>query len=281
MTEKILVGIDGQPSSARALEWALQRADTRGARVEVVVAVDVPRPPVGTKEHTQALVDAAQRVADAAVAEAREKSGVVDVRGVVERGDVVQVFERLSPDSSLVVIGTNHVSAVQSIVRGTRSVRIAASSSAPVIVVPDVTLESRRGVVVGVDGSPTSEHAIAFAAAEADRLGEPLTAVNAWQLPTTFSYDYILPMDIAASFEEQARENTAISLAGLAATYPDLEVVTEVKNADAADALIEHSRTASLVVVGHRGLGPVRRLLLGSVSHSLLLHATSPLAIVR
>ena len=57
---------------------------------------------------------------------------------------------------------------------------LAAGAKCPVVVVPDFETAGRSGVVVGVDGSPVSEHALRFAAAEAHRVGEKLIAVSVW-----------------------------------------------------------------------------------------------------
>ncbi|WP_457819773.1 universal stress protein, partial [Staphylococcus aureus] len=74
--------------------------------------------------------------------------------------------------------------------RGVRGVRITAAAGCPVVVVPEVVSREHAGVVVGVDGSEASEKAIAFAAAEADRTGEGLTAVMTWSpVPVPFELD--------------------------------------------------------------------------------------------
>ena len=65
------------------------------------------------------------------------------------------------------------------------------------------------------------------------------------------------------------------------AKYPEVHVVREVVRDSAAKALLRHSEHAQLVVVGSRGRGGFRGLVLGSTSQHLLHHATCPVAVVR
>lgn len=278
MTERIVVAVDGRPAGDRALRWAASRAAGRDTEVTVLQAVDVPPPPVRTREHTAAIERVAESIGDAALATLLE-AGVPVARSIIERGDVIDVVESASQSADIVVVGTNGSGGPLS--PATRAVRVAAASASPVVVVPDLASEGRAGVVIGLDGSPSSVNALAFAAAEADRTGEPLVALSTWRLPGYLGYDQAWPMDLRDALAEDAETQAAIELAGLSRRYPDLIVERRVMEAGAAEALVEASDQAALVVVGSRGLGRVRRLLLGSVSQSVVQHARGPVAVVR
>lgn len=138
-------------------------------------------------------------------------------------------------------------------------------------------------VVVGADGSPSSELAVVWAADQARAEGRPLTIVHG-----------VGPVG-ATWMDENGRE-TMIGREGsltpaqellsrareVASSHaPDLRVEVMLRVADPRDVLVEASRRASVVVVGSRGRGPVRSLLLGSVGVAVTRHAHSPVVVLR
>lgn len=279
MTEKIIVAVDGRAAGERAVEWVARRTSRRRAEITVFQAIDVPPLPIGLGEHLDAMRRVADSIAEAACDTLRAAAPDAVVVSRIEEGEPVELIERASAGVDLLVVGTN--GSLGPFLPSTRAVRIAASASCPVVVVPDRGLAGRSGVVVGVDGSESSVHALAFAAAEADARGEPLIALTTWRQPVYLGYEGAWPIDLGADLAQHAEEQAAIELAGLASTYPDLVVERRVVEASSVDALVAASEDASLVVAGSRGLGRVRRLLLGSVSHGLVQHARGPVAVVR
>ncbi|MBO8194390.1 universal stress protein [Streptomyces oryzae] len=134
-------------------------------------------------------------------------------------------------------------------------------------------------VVVGVDGSPHSLRALDRAADEAVRRGSELE-VLCGGVPSRRS-----PYPETEADRERMRQ-AAKEVAGDAAErirsrVPGLTVVATGVSEPAADALIHRSRTAELTVVGTRGHGGFRGLLLGSVSLRLASHAAGPVMVVR
>jgi len=156
---------------------------------------------------------------------------------------------------------------------------LAAHAQCPVVVVrgpePD---DPMSPIVVGVDDTPVSEAAIAFAFQAAADRGVPLIAVHTW-------WDTFLDQSPAVLFrdEEQvyAQEQLAERLAGWSEKYPQVEVSRVVTRDRPAHLLLEQSRDAQLVVVGSRGHGEFAGLVLGSVSNALVHKAGCPVAVVR
>jgi nucleotide-binding universal stress UspA family protein len=134
-------------------------------------------------------------------------------------------------------------------------------------------------VVVGVDGSPLSEAALAFAYEAAVMRKVPLVAVHTW-------WELILDPHVTsmidwAALENEEREVLAERLAGWGEKYPDVQVERLVLRDHPGHVLVEQSKRAQLVVVGSRGRGGFTGLVLGSVSHAVLQRAHCPVAVVR
>jgi len=143
---------------------------------------------------------------------------------------------------------------------------------------------SRHGIVVGVDGSPAANAAACWAAREAAMRGLPLTVVHTLKaiVPT---YPAIpLAAGVAVWQEEQGRQvlEQAVKIAADAVRgEPGVAVSTELAFASPVPTLIDMSGEAEMLVVGASGRGAVSRLLLGSVSSSVVRGAHCPVAVIR
>ena len=137
-------------------------------------------------------------------------------------------------------------------------------------------------IVVGVDGSPSSNDAITWAAEQATRDHRSLALVHAYTLDTTLWVDSMgADRDIMKVMADDGRRLLLEAADHAHRTHPDLEVHEWLYHADARSALLEASRDASLLVVGSRGRGGFRGLLIGSVSRTALHHAACTVAVVR
>lgn len=138
-------------------------------------------------------------------------------------------------------------------------------------------------VVVGIDGSADSTRALAWAADQAGRDRRPLVILHA--VGMLEHYWVIQPgIDIQAlnaSIVQAAEELLAETRDSVVTEHPGLDVSVGWRSEDARHLLLDASEHAGLVVVGARGRGPVKRLLLGSVSVGLTRHAHCPVAVVR
>jgi nucleotide-binding universal stress UspA family protein len=137
-------------------------------------------------------------------------------------------------------------------------------------------------IVVGVDGSPSADDALEWAAAEASVMHRPLHIVHGfiWPLmrvplgPSEFG-----PADGGLRASAERLLVAAETRAQLAA--PDINVTSELVVGDAAPALLRCARGAELLVVGSRGLGGFLGLLVGSVGVAVAAHAPCPVIVVR
>lgn len=280
MNSMIMVGIDQSAPSRAALEWTMRRAEDLKAPVTLVHAVyDTWIAP--DYVYYDVVLESAQAVLDAEAVRAAELAPSVTLRKELRIGDAPQVLSDLSTSAGLVVVGTNRKGRFDGEFFGSVSLQVASASDCPVAVIPVLPSGDRVGVVVGVDGSPGSLAAIAFAAEEADRLGEDLYALYVATAPRRGVLQHIPEGAITRRTEEE-RVVLGESVAGLSGRYPGLRV-HEVFETDASPAkvLVDAAENARLLVVGNRGRGAVKSLLLGSVSHSVLLNIPCPTIVVR
>ena len=135
-------------------------------------------------------------------------------------------------------------------------------------------------VIVGVDGSAQSVMALRWACHRAQTCGDAIRAVCAWSLGASGEDWTSLP---GAKAEGQQRAERALQAAVDVARcdQPASEIETLVVEGPAARVLIEMSADADLLVVGSRGHGGFRGLLLGSVSLQCVHHARCPVTVVR
>jgi nucleotide-binding universal stress UspA family protein len=139
-------------------------------------------------------------------------------------------------------------------------------------------------VLVGVDGSPSSDAALRFAFDEASMRGVPLVALNSWWMLPRDNLGPVYPgtYDDLERATDEAQRLLAEAVAGWSADYPDIELEKRSPHEmNPSIALIDASRDAGLVVVGSRGRGGFVGLLLGSVGRDMVGNAQCPVAVVH
>jgi len=309
----VLAGVDGSPGSLAAADLAAAEAELRGVPLELVHALVLPMaagpatvpdlPPMapgGPRFDDAPVREYASRLLDETAARARATHPDLPVVTRLRDGYPAGVLTDASRQASLVVVGHRGGGGFTDLLTGSVAIQLANHAACPVIVVrgrgsshgsapvgdpapagapgsaPD------RTVVVGVDGSEGSRRAAEFAAAAAARYRAPLIAVYAWPP------DAAWPPALAQAGHPPPRAPERISetpvaetLADLTERFPELPVRPEIhQHTPAHEALLAAAKDARLVVVGARGRGGFRGLLLGSVSQALIHHAPCPVAVV-
>lgn len=147
------------------------------------------------------------------------------------------------------------------------------------------------GILVGVDGSSSSESAIRWAAHEASLHKAPLTLVHVVVTPAWGPTPWLLsnaPLPVPAEEDPALEESGRKVLAEAIKIAEDsvregaaLEVKSDLYFSVPVSTLVNLSKVAQLVVVGSRGQSTMSRILLGSVSNGLLHHAHCPVAVIH
>lgn len=284
----VVVGIDGSESALRAVRWGAAEAGRRRIPLRLVTAFgwtadhDFGHPGLG-KQFRDALVDVSRgQLAEAAAVAERTTSGI-DIEQQLIVGYPIPVLAAEAQRAQLMVVGDSGLGRVEGMLVGSVAVGLATQASCPVVVVRGAEREPAaavsRPVVVGIDGSPTSEAAIAFAYDAAAWRGVPLVAVHTW-------WDRVFDLEMAPELDWNAIEAAegellAERLAGWAEKYPEVPVERLVLRDRPAHCLLAQADRAQLVVVGSRGRGEFAGLVLGSVSNVLLHRASCPVAVIR
>ncbi len=285
----VVVGVDWSDAGRAAVELAAASAWDRHLPLHLVHVLEPPLYPVrsvlGRIDDLELMLrKAGQRLLDEAVEVLALAYPALPVRTELRHGSVVEHLVTASRTAERMVLGSRGAGVFSELLVGSTTLQVVSLAACPVVVVPVPPTSDlpRHGVVVGVDGSPLSQDALAFAFEAAAVLDEPLAALHAWTDPTRLAPFAQLPLvyDPALVAHEE-RLVLAESMAGFTAEYPDVKVESLVVHDHPVHALIAAAALARLLVVGSRGRGAVGALLLGSVSHGVLHHATGPVAVVQ
>lgn len=281
----IVVGADGSRDSTRAVVWAAAEAALRECPLRIVHAVapwlydrDVDPRLVSVREW---LLAGGQDVVAAAVETARTRAPGADVAGEVVPGGASRALLEKARDAAMVVVGGHGVGTVAGLLLGSTALQVVSHATTPAVVVRHMEPVAREEIAVGVDGLPTGEPALAFAFEEAARRKTRLRVVHVWSDPATTGPGGMTPLvyDPDTVVAEHTRRLNHV-LTAWRDEYPEVDVVIEIVHGRPVRILSGVSARSDLLVVGTRGHGGFKGLILGSVSHGLLHHAHCPLAVV-
>lgn len=212
----------------------------------------------------------------------------VPVQLIVPGGPAAEVLVHRAAGADLLVVGSRGRGRVRSVVLGSVALHCVTHAPCPVVVVHEAPAVHRPGgpVVVGIDGSTASTAALREAVIQARGLGSALDVVTACSVGDYWS-------DVYAAFgptEEQlraaVREEAERVLAGVtaeerAAGRPVPDAGVRLVEGPAREVLVREAEQAAALVVGSRGHGTLRGLLLGSVALHCAVHARAPVTVVH
>jgi nucleotide-binding universal stress UspA family protein len=143
--------------------------------------------------------------------------------------------------------------------------------------------EGTEVVVVGVDGSPQSASALAWAVRYARATGASIRAIRAWHYPAAVGPAPIgvAPASVSAEVSEAQQQELDQAVTDALGDKPPVTVQSKIAYGHPAQVLVDESADADLLVVGSRGHGGFTGMLLGSVSMHVVYNAHCPVTVVR
>ncbi|RZL82345.1 MAG: universal stress protein [Rhodococcus sp. (in: high G+C Gram-positive bacteria)] len=287
----IVVGVDGSESASAAVAWAARAAAALSLPLHIVTVVHIPAfyytEPYLAESFKEELEDTAKgRLGSARVHAKQTVDEPLDITTEQHEGKVSQTLIELTANAHMVVLGSRGHGEFTGLLVGSTTSAVAAHGHCPLVVVRGRTLDGQPPtegpIVVGVDGSESSKAAVEVAFEQAAARGASLVAVNVWS-------DVSVQPSLGASPEDplwssiQTGEEVVLSerLAGYQERYPDVTVERVVARDRPVRVLSEFAEKAQLIVVGSRGRGGFKGMLLGSTSNALLHTADCPVMIVR
>lgn len=277
----VIVGVDGSSGAASSLRWARSLSTRREWPLRAVLAwgyLDQHHAGLPTFDPNYGDDDAAAAL-DAFVVEALgddaagvEKVAVCDLpaRALLEQAS----------DGDVLVVGARGLGGWKGLLLGSVSQHVLHHATVPVAVVREgESAERGHGrVVVGIDGSATSVGALEWAVAEAASRGAQLEVVHSWQMVIAGPSPYAVALD-PQPFEDSARFILDDTIAKVDLGALASEPIRTVAAGSARSTLLDAAEQADLLVVGARGMGGFRGMLLGSVSHAVAQHAKCPVVV--
>jgi nucleotide-binding universal stress UspA family protein len=283
----VVVGVDGSPAAKAALQWAVREAALRNASLLLVYAMSPsipttgPQTPPGVaqwqKQHGRRIIDDALKIADESGKHGRQAA--IDSE-LVFSGAVSGLVD-LSKEAELIVIGGTGRGGLRSRALGSISSALVQHAQCPVAVIrdadPPTPHPARAPVLVGVDGSPSSELATALAFYEASLRNVGLVALHACSDGSLLTF----PDREWPAMKSTAELALADRLESWRRKYPGVAVRPVVVPDEPARRLLQHSETAQLIVVGSHGRGGYVGMLVGAVAAAVVQSSQIPVIVAR
>lgn len=281
----MIVGFDGSDHSRMALEWAAREGEKRRAAVHVITAFATPPvmsyygissgvyspgkyDEVAEQYHRQAVEAVAKTIAE-------HPAVGIDVE-VVDANPSNAILNEAKADD-LIVVGSSGAGRVTSLMLGSVVADLMHLSPCPVVVTPATLQTGMRRIAVAVDGSPHSVRALEWAAREAELWSCDLVVAHVWEYP------YRLTDEGGGRRHDATEVDAGIVLDGAVEEARDLTtfpIERRLLEGGTVQRLLDLGAQSDLIVLGSRGRGGFRSMLLGSVSMSVAGHAHCPVVVI-
>lgn len=284
---KVLAGYDGSDRGRDAVALAQLLAGVENASLIVAVAFRPPLaadvewfPPDHAATYERATREGAERLAE----DARQLAPEAEVRTVAASSPARALYDAAERENAgIVIVGSSHRGALGRIVPGSVAEHMLSGGPCPIAVAPagfaDRTANRLHRIGVAYDASPEAAQALATAEQLGAHLHAQLTIVLVSE-PSRIGAPYGGGYE-AATLDRAIEDRARADLDAAVAASPNmLAAQGDLRKGLAADELAAATRNLDLLVCGSRGYGPLRRVLLGSVTARLIRHAHCPVLVI-
>jgi nucleotide-binding universal stress UspA family protein len=269
---QILVGYDGSAGATEALTWAAREARARESLLTVCVVRAQELPAAHANAACRGDSPAAEQLLAAGVKLAGDIAGQDAVRPLLADGPIAAGLCERSGEAEMVVVGSRGRGGMPGLPVGSVGLQVASHGRGRIVVVrgswQPVPGHAPLPVVAGVDGSPCSDAALAFAFEEAELRRTYVVAV------CSLADD---PGVLGAA--GRIRESFEDLVSHHERQNPDISVERRVSEGSARATLLEASAAAQMIIVGARGRGGFEDMAIGSVGLAVLAYARCPVGI--
>ena len=278
----LVVGLDGSPTSANALQWAVGAVGTDG-RIEAVHAVRAASDIISSivTLDPEALANEAQQRFDRWVAEVGDSGVALSSRLSFEPSAAALIDTATEIEADAIVVGAHGTGRWSRHYLGSTASKLLHRCSRPVVVVPGSAeaLDPRADrVVIGYDGSKAAEHAMLWGADVAAERGLPLEVLTIVSPEEYSTADLFSDLDLE-SYHDDIVDRVHKHVTQLI-PEPAIEITENVVLGDPLHTLLEATDTAWLLVVGRRLSRRLDEYLTGSTARHCAARGHCPVAVV-
>jgi len=291
---RILVAVDGSENALRACSAAASITKSYSSEVtvlHVIPGASTATGPSGEEDYANSAKEAKKVIEKAS--SLVEKEGLKAIRKIRgTRTSVVQTITEFanSSKSDLIVLGTRGLGGFRRMLIGSVSSGVVAQAGCPVLVVrmrPSEESVQFKRILVSVDGSESASRAVTVAIDLCKRMAATLSVLHVMHIPSSVysaAGPGLVPLDkIAREAMQEAEKfvSAAVSAAKEEGVEAKEEIVQDTQSPVWGITHYAEKNEIQLIVLGTRGLGGFRRLLLGSVAGGVVSYAHSSVLVVR
>ncbi|MFD6968949.1 universal stress protein [Streptomyces sp. NPDC059949] len=286
MSNRITVGLDGSGAAGAAADWSAREAELRGADLELVRAEDWAQ----YGPFTAPLPEPRHQWAEDLLTRERllREHGTLTVSTREIQGAAETALASVAAGADMLVLGSRGLGSVSGFLVGSTGSATIPETETPVVLVRSIDGADRPAshasgsgpVVLGVDLHSDCDRLLAFACEEADLRACPLVVVHGWSPPPILSYAPALDPGVRAEIADGLAATLRELLSPWEEKYPRLAVDARTVIGQPAIQILDAAAGAALVVVGRRIRRPALGTRIGPITHAVMHHALSPVAVV-